>query len=80
MAYSEIFKEKLKRYEITNDRKLLFELQDGEKVELACDECGNTIWDIGVLKEEELTFRLTCLNCFKGLYYLWFEPGKPKKS
>lgn len=79
LTFSEILKEKPKRYQITNDRKLVFELENGEEVELACDYCDNPLWDIGVKKDEErLAFRIVCHNCFRGIYLLWIEPEQKK--
>ena len=81
MTFSEILEKKPIRYQVTNDRRFLFDLQDGRKVELACEYCGSTLWSIGIAKEEEeerLAFRIVC-PCFKGIYLLWMKP-EPKKE
>lgn len=79
LTFSEILEAKPKKYEITDDRRLLFELQDGGKVELACEHCSNTYWDIGAREDEErLAFRLVCHQCFKGIYLLWIERERKK--
>lgn len=82
LTFSELLREKPKRYEITPDHKFLFELPDGETVELKCEACDGNLWQIGIKEDKgkKIAFRIICLNCPNGFYYLWMEPGKPPES
>lgn len=63
------------RYELTKDGKFVFELKGGEKVALACEKCGNTIWDTGVFKEkDELIFRYICHKCGEMIVSIGSKP------
>jgi len=77
MKFSDLLKNDPVKYEVKG-RDFIFELKDGRKVKLACDKCGNTLWDIDVAEikgeEKELVFRLICHMC--GSIYLSFITPK----
>jgi len=78
MKFTQLLESKPVRYEVRK-KEVRFELQDGKKVALACDECGGAFWQVGIAevgqKQKELCFRLQCHGCGK-MYLSFITPEK----
>lgn len=65
LTLDELRKRNPKRWELTGDSRMLFELEgEEEKVALACSKCGTTHLQCGVTeKKGKLVFPVLCHKC-----------------
>ncbi|MDQ1281412.1 MAG: hypothetical protein QG670_2677 [Thermoproteota archaeon] len=79
LNYDNMAKKKPKRFEIDKfNHKLVFECDDGQKYEFACEDCKRTTWDITNLKDEKnrAAIYVECSNCHKDRRLIFLDLDK----
>jgi ribosomal protein L33 len=66
---------KPQKYEVHSGGTFVFQLETGEKVELACDECGSTTWCTRYKEGKGgINFMIYCHECGKSAKNISITP------